>query len=254
MIGDIVGRPGRNALLQYLPELVQTEQVDFVIVNGENAAGGLGITPELADELFDAGADVITTGNHITRKPEINGYLQRSNRLLRPVNFGEKVPGVGVTLLIKDDIRYGVINLQGTVFMDQLPNPFTAADEVLDLLVREADVIVVDFHAEATSEKVAMGHYLDGRVTAVIGTHTHVQTNDARILGGGTAYLTDVGMTGPAHSIIGVDIERSMSRFVTGKYTRFILSKSDGQLNACLVVADPESGHATAVKAINIQP
>ncbi|HQE67654.1 MAG TPA: TIGR00282 family metallophosphoesterase, partial [Bacillota bacterium] len=214
-IGDVVGRPGRNYLCTNLKRLVEENNIDFVIINGENSAGGVGITRSTYDELLGMGADIITLGNHSWAKKEVLEFIEDAERLIRPANYPEGTPGKGFRIAEKAGKRIAVINLSGRVFMDCIDCPFKAADKILNELKNEADVIIVDFHAEATSEKLAMGWYLDGRVHAVLGTHTHVQTSDERILPGGTAYITDVGMTGPIDSILGVEKETVIRKFIT---------------------------------------
>lgn len=250
-IGDIVGRPGRDAVKALLPELVRRYQVDFTVANGENASGGLGITQSVAEELFQAGIEVLTTGNHVWRQREAVGYLGTEPRLLRPANYPTEAPGRGGQVFITAHSgSVGVVNLQGRVFMDPIDCPFRAADREIEQLRGKTNVVIVDIHAEATSEKVAMGWYLDGRVSAVIGTHTHVQTADERLLPGGTAYLTDVGMTGPRDSILGVKAEPVIRRFLTGVPSRFELATGPLLLNAALVDIDTETGTARSVARV----
>ena len=213
-IGDIVGDPGRKIIARQLPKIVEEHEIDVVLGNGENAAGGFGITPDIAQELFDYGIDVITTGNHVWDKKEILQYIQSEQKLLRPANYPDSVPGCGSVVI--ETTKYGplgVLQLMGRVNMPLLDCPFQVADRIVESLRRSVRVIMVDMHAEATSEKMAMGWYLDGKVSAVLGSHTHVQTADARIFPGGTAYLTDMGMTGPVNSIIGMKKEPSLERF-----------------------------------------
>ena len=253
MIGDVIGRPGREAVRRILPGLRQEKGIDLVIANGENAAGGFGITVETASELLDAGVDVITSGNHIWDKKEFIPHLDEAQGdglpVLRPANYPPQAPGVGVLR------RRGavVINLMGRVFMPQLDCPFRAADRLLSELRGEGDslVVIVDFHAEATSEKQAMGWYLDGRVSGVFGTHTHVGTVDASILPGGTAYLTDVGMTGPADSVIGSDINAVLQRFLTSMPNNLTVAKGPCVFNAALAEIDDETGRALWVERVD---
>jgi hypothetical protein len=242
-----------------LPGLVREYGVDLLIVNGENAAGGFGITPQIAEELLDLGIDVITSGNHIWDKREIYDYYALADgstygparRLLRPANYPAGTPGWGLYQgKTQSGIPYAVINLQGRVFMTSIDDPFRVADDLLKQV--EARVIVVDIHAEATSEKMALGWYLDGRVTAVFGTHTHVPTADERILPHGTAYQTDVGMTGPFESVIGVDKDQIIHRFLTGLPARFEPGQGDVRLCAALVECDPETGRATAIERLMV--
>ncbi len=259
-IGDIFGRPGRTIVRQRLPELVQARQVDLVIANAENAAAGFGITPSLAEELMELGIQVITTGNHIWDKKEIIDYFTSADsnpysparRLLRPANFPAGSPGTGVYEgRTPAGVPFAVINLQGRVFMQQIDDPFQVADALLKKV--QARIIVLDMHAEATSEKAAMGWYLDGRVTAVLGTHTHVPTADERILPGGTAYQTDVGMTGPFDSIIGVQKELVLHRFLTSMPGRFEPAHGDVRLCAALIECDAVSGRASAIERLMIR-
>lgn len=258
-IGDIFGRPGRTIVRDRLPELVKQYSADLVIANGENAAAGFGITPQLADELFELGIDVMTTGNHVWDKRELIEYFQMadgnphspSRRLLRPANFPDKMPGWGVYEGRKNGVGYAVINLQGRVFMGQSDDPFRFADQLLELI--KAKVVVVDFHAEATSEKVAFGWYLDGRVTAVIGTHTHIPTADETVLPKGTAYITDVGMTGPYDSVIGVKKEIVVDKFLSGMPARFEAASGDVRLCAVVVECDEKTGRATKMERLIIR-
>jgi metallophosphoesterase (TIGR00282 family) len=236
-VGDVVGGSGRRLLLSLLPELREQHRPDFVVVNGENAAGGLGITPKVADELLGAGVHAITLGNHAYRHREVYEYLDREPRVIRPANYPKGNPGAGHTVVEASGTRLGVVNLSGTVFLEAARSPFAEADAVLAELRGKADHVLVDFHAEATSEKVAMGWHLDGRVTACVGTHTHVPTADARVLPGGTAYISDVGMTGPRGGVIGVKREQALERFRTMMPVRFETSDEDPWLNAVLVTA-----------------
>jgi 2',3'-cyclic-nucleotide 2'-phosphodiesterase len=235
--GDLVGPAGRRALLRLLPLLRERHDPSFVVVNAENVAGGFGITPKLADELLDAGVDVITLGNHAYRHREIYPYLDSEPRILRPANYLRGQPGHGHTISVRDGVRLAVINLSGTVFMNAGRSAFAEADAILAELRAKADHVLVDMHAEATSEKVAMGWYLDGRVTAVLGTHTHVPTADARVLPGGTAYVTDVGMTGARGGVLGVKRELAVEALTTQMPVRFAPSDEDPWLNAVLVTA-----------------
>jgi metallophosphoesterase (TIGR00282 family) len=233
-IGDIVGGIGRRTLLESLPVLRERYEPTFVVVNGENAAGGLGITPKLADELLAAGVDAITLGNHTYHRREVYAYLDAQPRILRPVNFLRSQPGHGVCMVEQDGIRLGVVNLSGNLYLRAGRSAFTEIEAALGEL-GEADHIIVDMHAEATSEKVAMGWHLDGRVTAVVGTHTHVPTADARVLPGGTAYITDVGMTGPRGGVIGVKREQAIESLLTQMPVRFETSEEDPWLMAVLI-------------------
>jgi metallophosphoesterase (TIGR00282 family) len=234
-IGDVVGGIGKRTLLALLPTLRERYEPDFVVVNGENAAGGLGITPKIADELFNAGVDVITLGNHTYRHREIYPYLDEREPILRPANFLRSQPGHGWCVVERDGSRLGVVSLSGNLFMNAGRPAFSEADAALHALKDKADHILVDMHAEATSEKVGMGWHLNGRVTAVVGTHTHVPTADARILPGGTAYITDVGMTGPRGGVIGVKRELAVEAMVTKMPIKFETSAEDPWLNGVLI-------------------
>ncbi|MCW3065494.1 MAG: metallophosphoesterase [Solirubrobacterales bacterium] len=236
-VGDVVGGIGRRTVLRLLPELRERHDPTFVVVNGENAAGGLGITPKIADELLGAGVDVITLGNHTYKHREIYPYLDREPRILRPANFLRSQPGHGTAVVERDGVRLGVVNLSGNLFMNAGRPVFAEADAAIADLSAKADHILVDMHAEATSEKVGMGWYLDGRVTAVVGTHTHVPTADARVLPGGTAYITDVGMTGPRGGVIGVKREQAVEALVTRMPVRFETSDQDPWLMGVVVRA-----------------
>lgn len=252
-IGDIVGRPGRDILRRVLPALVTTRQIDLVIANGENAAAGFGITPDIAEDLFGRGIAVITGGNHSWDKKEIMPYMAERPRLLRPANFPAGVPGHGsVVVTASNGVRVGVINVMGRVFMQALDDPFAVASALVDRLADEAAILFVDMHAEATSEKVALGWHLDGRVAAVVGTHTHVPTADARVLPGGTAYVTDVGMTGPHDSVIGVERRPVIQRFLSGLPQRFETATENARLNAVIVTADEQTGHATHIERVDL--
>ena len=248
-VGDIVGGSGRRTLLSLLPALRDQHRPDFVVVNGENAAGGLGITPKVADELLDAGVDAITLGNHAYKHREVFEYLDREQRLVRPANYPKGNPGRGHTVVESNGTRLAVVNLSGTVFLEAARSPFPEADAILAELRGAAEHVLVDFHAEATSEKVAMGWHLDGRVTACVGTHTHVATADARVLPGGTAYISDVGMTGPRGGVIGVKREQALERFRTLMPQRFETSDEDPWLNGVLVTAR-EDGLAESIEQL----
>lgn len=252
-VGDIVGRPGRYALTHALGRLVDRHCVDLVIANGENAAAGFGLTAEVAREIFDAGVDVITSGNHIWDKKEIFAFFDREPRLLRPANYPPGLPGKGGGVFkTAGGVPVGVINLEGRAFMNNLDCPFRAADALIEEISQQTRIIFVDFHAETTSEKISLGYYLDGRVSAIIGTHTHVQTADDRILPGGSAYLTDVGMTGSRDSVIGIRKEEAIERFLTQLPIRFEVAKKDPWLCAVLVTIDEETGKAQAVERIQV--
>lgn len=251
-VGDIVGRPGRDLLRKHLKALAAAHAVDLVIVNGENAAGGAGITRDNANEIFGAGADVITTGNHVWDKREALEFIVHEPRLIRPANYPEGTPGLGSHVAVsRAGVRVGVINVMGRVFLPSLDDPFrTARREIARVKADGAQVVFVDMHAETTSEKVALGWYLDGQVAAVVGTHTHVQTADDRILPGGTACLTDVGMTGPHDGVIGMDKTAVIARFVTGLPGRFEPATGDPRLHGVTITTDPATGRATAIERI----
>lgn len=250
-LGDVVGKPGRRILSERLPHLFQQLSPDFTVVNGENAAGGRGITPAIADEMFALGVDVITSGNHIWAQASIPGYLGSEPRLLRPDNYPAGAPGSGVFLgRSRRGQPVAIVNLQGRVFMPAIDCPFHALDRVLDEIGDRTKVILLDMHAEATSEKLAMGWYCDGRATAVVGTHTHVPTADCRILPAGTAYCTDVGMTGPYDSIIGTRPDLALERLLTARPVRFQVASGNLRVAGVLIEADPESGRATAIHPI----
>jgi metallophosphoesterase (TIGR00282 family) len=235
-VGDIVGRPGRRALAALLPRLVAKHECDFVIANGENAAAGFGLSRKVADEIFAAGVDVITTGNHVWADKEIFQLLEETDRILRPANLPPDNPGYGSGIYpTRSGHTVGVINLIGRIFMDPADSPFRVGDQELEK-VGSADAIVMDFHAEATSEKVALGHYFAGRVSAVIGTHTHVMTADEGLLPGGTAYISDCGMTGPLDTVIGIEKDIALRRFLTGLPERFEVPKSGPALLSSVVV------------------
>ncbi len=259
-VGDIFGRPGRTIVHERLPELRDQHGVELIIANGENAAGGFGITPQIAEELFELGIAVITTGNHIWDKREIIEYMNSANgnedslarRVLRPANYPAGSPGFGwYQGRTRQGTDYAVINLQGRVFMANNDDPFRVADELLKQIT--AKVVLVDLHAEATSEKVALGWYLDGRVTAVLGTHTHIPTADERVLPGGTALQTDVGMTGPYESVIGVQKDMIVQRFLTNMPARFEAATGDVRLCAALIDCDPATGKASRIERIMLK-
>lgn len=248
-IGDVVGRTGRACVQRWLPEIRAAESIDLVLANGENAAGGLGATPAVLTELRDAGVDVVTLGNHTWRKKELAPALDTLAGVVRPANYPSGVPGVGATIAeLSDGRRAGVVNLQGRVFMEGVDCPFATGLRVVRQLRETAPVVVVDFHAEATAEKVAMGRHLDGECTAVIGTHTHVQTADECVFPKGTAYITDVGMTGPRDSVIGVETDRALQKFLTGMPAEFKVAKGNPVLCAVIVEADDLSGRALSIK------
>jgi 2',3'-cyclic-nucleotide 2'-phosphodiesterase len=248
-VGDVVGGLGRRTLAALLPGLRERYEPDFVVVNGENAAGGVGITRKTARELLDLGADAITLGNHAYRHREVYEFLDAEPRVVRPANYPKGSPGRGHTVVEAGGARLGVVNLSGQVFLQAVRSPFAEVDALLAELRGNADAVLVDMHAEATSEKVAMGWHLDGRVLACVGTHTHVATADARVLPGGTAYITDVGMTGPRGGVIGVKREQALERFIRLTNVRFETSDEDPWLNAVLIDADGQ-GRATAIEQL----
>jgi len=251
-IGDIVGRPGRELVRQGLQAIVEHHQIDLVIANAENSAAGFGITREIGDQLLDWGVDVMTSGNHIWDKKEALDYIGAEPRLLRPANYPAGAPGNGSYLArTRDGRAAGVINVMGRVFMLNIDDPFAVVLREIDALKQRTRIVFVDFHAEATSEKIAMGWHLDGRVTAMIGTHTHVQTADERILPNGTAYLTDVGMTGPHDSIIGVEIAAALGRFLTALPQKFETATGNPRLNAVIVEADDQTGLALEIERLS---
>ena len=255
-LGDVVGRPGRVAVMEQLPALRERYALDFVVVNGENAAGGFGITEPILNELLDAGADVVTTGNHVFDQREALVFIERHDRLLRPLNFPPGTPGKGAGLFkAKSGAEVLVINAQGRVFMADLDDPFRAVERELEAcgLKSGADAILIDFHAEATSEKEALGHFVDGRATAVIGTHTHVPTADEQILNKGTAYISDAGMCGDFDSVLGMDKEEPLSRFLTKISTgRFAPSSGEATLCGVAVEVDDRTGLARAIAPLRL--
>jgi hypothetical protein len=252
-IGDVVGKPGRQALAALLRKVQEAHGIDLTVANGENAAGGFGITPETGADLFRLGVDVITSGNHIWDKKEVLGYLPKENRLLRPLNYPPGAPGYGsVVVTARDGTKVAVLNVSGRVFMHDLDCPFRTTLAEIEGLAGQARVRVVDFHAEATSEKIAFGRFLDGRVSAVVGTHTHVQTADERVLPGGTAYISDLGMTGPAESVIGVEADIVVRKFLTGLPERFETAKGAAQLQGAVVTIDPGSGLALGIERVSL--
>ena len=248
-IGDIFASPGRSIVARHLKDIVDAEKIDLSIANAENCAGGFGITPQLADELFGYGLDVLTSGNHIWDKREIYDYFARQPRLLRPANYVTDLPGAGIVVVeARNGVDCAIMNLQGRAYMPTTDDPFRKADALLTELRPEVKVRFVDFHAELTSEKVAMGWYLDGRVSAVIGTHTHIPTADTRILPGGTAYQTDVGMTGPYKGVIGVDKDIILQKFLTQLPVRMEAARHGAELHAVIVTVDESTGKASTIK------
>ncbi len=253
-VADVFGPPGRHAVETELGRLREELGVDFAIVNGENAADGRGITPRLADKILASGADVITLGNHVWARDEIRDYLATSERVIRPANLASGLPGRGLTVAAAaDGTPIAVCNLMGWLFLETPVTPFEVIDELVAEATERAKVVVVDFHAEATSEKIALSRLLDGRVTAVIGTHTHVQTADARVQPGGTAAITDAGMTGPHDSVIGVEAELAIARMRTGMRVRFSPAKGGVRLEGVTVDCDPETGLATAITPVRVE-
>ena len=254
-IGDIFAHPGRAVVAEHLSRIVERDQVDLVIANVENSAGGFGVMPHIADELFELGIDVMTSGNHIWDKREIYGYLDRQKRLLRPANYPEGVPGGGwVIVEAHNGVSCAIINLQGRTYMPPVDCPFRKADQILAEVEGKAKVRFVDFHAEVTSEKMAMGWHLNGRVSAVVGTHTHVPTADTRLLSAGTAYMTDVGMTGPYDSIIGVEKDPVLNKFLTSLPAKMEAAKGRVELRAVLIEVDSATGKATGIRPIVARP
>ncbi len=253
-IGDIVGEAGRRAVIALLPTLVQTHHLEMVIANAENAAGGAGITPKIADELFAAGIHVLTSGNHIWQKKEIMDYIARQGFLIRPLNFPAGTPGRGSCITtIADGQKIAVVNLLGRVFLDGFSCPFRAAEQEIQRLNTLGDVMVIfDFHAEATSEKQALGWFLDGRAAAVLGTHTHVQTADERVLPKGTAYITDAGMTGAIDSVIGVKTELAVKKFLTAMPVKFESATFNPYLQGVLLTLDTASQHAVQIQRLQV--
>ncbi len=252
-IGDIMGEPGRRIISRVMPKMVADHQIDLVIGNGENAAGGFGITADLAAELFEMGIAVLTLGNHAWDKKEIVEHIQHEPRLLRPANYPDGVPGRGsVVTETAGGARVAVLQLMGRVFMPTLDCPFQAAEREIAELKKHTSAVIVDMHAEATSEKMAMGHFLDGRVTAVVGTHTHVQTADEQILANGTAYITDIGMTGPLHSVIGIKKELAIEKFLTHMPRRFEVAPGPAVFCAVLIELDAALGKAVSIQRIRV--
>lgn len=251
-IGDIVGRSGREAVLAELENLKYKEDIDFCIANGENASGGLGMSRRAYEELKSAGIDYFTMGNHTFSKPDAGHLLSEGENICRPANYTDFCPGEGYAIVTDSKGRkIAVMNLMGTVYNDiALTNPFLAADELIEKIKNVTNIIILDFHAEATSEKIAMGMYLDSRVSAVVGTHTHVQTADAMILPGKTAYITDVGMTGPQASVLGMKSEIAIKRFLTGEKVRYEQSRNKAVIHAVIIEIDDETGHSLSIKAI----
>lgn len=253
-IGDIVGSPGRKIVHERLADILAQRQVDLCFINCENSASGFGVTPRIAEEFFAEGADVLTSGNHIWKRKEIIEYFPTQPRLLRPANFPNGSPGRGLYVGEKNGVGYAVLDLQGRTFMTPIDDPFRTAERELAKIPPEVKVIVVDMHAEATSEKVAMGWHLDGRVSAVLGTHTHVPTADFRVLPHGTAYITDVGMTGPHDSVIGMEKQGILEHFFDNTMpSRFVVAEGDIQMNSVLLDVDESTGHARSIERLNFR-
>lgn len=248
-IGDIFASPGRRIVAEHLQQIISEEHIDLAIANAENSAGGFGVTPNVAQELFSFGLDVLTTGNHVWDKREVYDYLNREPRLLRPGNYAASLPGSGLYMgKARNGVQYAVMNLQGRVHLPPIECPFRKADEMLATIPAEVKVRFLDFHAEVTSEKIALGWYLDGRITGLVGTHTHIPTADARVLPKGTAYQTDCGMTGPYDSVIGVEKDTVIQRFLTQLPMRFEAAKNMVELHAVIISLDENTGRATSVK------
>ena len=252
-IGDVIGKPGRDALARELHRIVDRHRVDLVIANGENAAGGFGLTAETAEEMFKCGVHMLTSGNHIWDKKDALEYIKKEERIVRPANYPEGTPGRGTSIVrTPGGVKVGILNLEGRVFMNNLDCPFRCADREIAKLKEETPIVFVDFHAEATSEKVSLGWHLDGRVCAVIGTHTHVQTADERILTAGTAYLTDAGMTGAFDSVIGVKKEEAIQKFITQRPAKFEIAKKDIRINGVVIEVDEKTGLSLGIERINV--
>lgn len=252
-IGDIVGKVGRNATRALLPNIIDRYKIDFVIANGENVAGGFGLTEKLVNDLFSFGVHIITTGNHVWDKKEFIPQISKYDRVLRPLNYPPGVPGFGSIIYPLNNLKIGVINLSGRVFMYNIDCPFRVGKEEVEKMKEKTNIIIIDFHAEATSEKIAFGYYMDGEVSAVLGTHTHVQTADERILPKGTAYITDVGMTGPYFSVIGIEVEQIIERFLTNMPKRFETAKGEGCFNGVIIDIDEQSGKSNAIHRLQLK-
>ncbi|MBC7333805.1 MAG: TIGR00282 family metallophosphoesterase [Actinobacteria bacterium] len=253
-LGDIFGKPGRECVKRKLPDIVKESSVDIVIANGENAAGGLGITPDICNSLLDMGIDVVTSGNHIYKKREIYSYIEKEPRLLKPANYPPETPGSGFYVFSNEKTggrKVAVINICGRIFIENYDCPFRCVDKIVNNIAKQTPIIIVDFHGEATSEKLAMAWFLDGRVSAVVGTHTHVQTADERILPGGTAYITDVGMVGPMNSVIGMRKEIVIERFLTLMPQKFKVANENNWINAVLIDIDDKTGKSNAITRLN---
>ncbi len=254
LVGDIVGKIGRMTLKFFLPNIINRYKIDAVIANGENSAGGFGITEKTALELFSYGVNVITTGNHVWDKKEALSYIAKESRILRPLNYPSGAPGSGSILFkLNDKRQIAVMCISGRVFMNTLECPFRAAEKETDRLRELTDIIIIDFHAEATSEKIAFGYYMDGKVSAVIGTHTHVQTADETVLPGGTAYITDVGMTGPLNSVIGIEKEQIIERFLTHLPRKYDVAGGSGILSAVVFEVDDKNGKSVFIQRLQLK-
>ncbi|HMK56579.1 MAG TPA: TIGR00282 family metallophosphoesterase [Dissulfurispiraceae bacterium] len=252
-IGDIVGKPGRQAVKSLLPNIVSRYKIDAVVANGENAAGGFGITEPTATELFSYGIEILTTGNHVWDKKEAIPYLIKEHRILRPLNYPPEVPGIGSTIFnFQKKFPVAVLNVSGRIFMNTLDCPFRTTKAALEKIRESAKIIIIDFHAEATSEKLAFAYYVDGKVSAVVGTHTHVQTADERILPGGTAYITDVGMTGPSAGVIGIEKDQIIDKFLTHMPRKFNVAEGKALLSAVVMEIDEQSGKATGIQRLQL--
>lgn len=252
-VGDIVGKAGRQAVEGLLERCVADHQIDFTVANGENAAGGMGITPVIASEFLDLGIDVLTSGNHIWAKKEIIPFLDEEERLLRPANYPDRVPGRGAGVFrLGNGKKIGILNLEGRVFMRNLECPFRVGEKEVEKLKEQTPIILVDFHAEATSEKVALAWFLNGKVSAVVGTHTHVQTADERILSGGTAYITDVGMTGPLASVIGIRRQIALERFLTQVPMKFDVATEEIELQGVILEVDEQTGKSRSIERVRV--
>lgn len=250
-IGDIVGKPGREAIRALLPKIKAQENIEFTIANAENAAGGAGLTPAVANELLEMGINVLTTGDHIWDRKEILEEIDKEHRILRPLNYPEGAPGIGSIILnSKSGAKVGVINLVGRVFMHPVECPFKTGIKEVNKIKEDTPIVIVDIHAEATSEKLALCWYLDGLVTAICGTHTHIQTADERVFPKGTAYITDLGMTGPFDSVLGRRPEQIIRRFITGLPTRFEMADSNVQLQGAIIYCDAKNGRASSIKRV----
>jgi len=252
-IGDIVGKPGRQAVKGLLKEVIASHDIDFTIANGENAAGGMGMTPAIALEILSEGVDVLTSGNHIWAKREIIPFLDEESRLLRPANYPDHVPGRGMGIFhAANGQKVGVLNLEGRVFMKSLECPFRVGEKGIENLKEGTRIVIVDFHAEATSEKKALGWFFDGKASAVLGTHTHIQTSDEKVLSEGTAYITDVGMTGPNDSVIGIRKQVALDRFLTQIPWKFDVATGEVELQGVMVDVDPQTGKAKEIRRIRL--